>query len=123
VNVSLQEIPSTRVEIEAIFPDLVRFRLPAWSEDAVLYVERKRLPREVDIHLLEAGYRFAVEADLDALTPADLVASFRNWTAEPAKRQRGKALSLASTAVGLGEALRAAYVAHSLASVPRRRPV
>jgi hypothetical protein len=73
-----------RVEIEGIFPDLLRFRLPAWSEDAVLHIERKRLPPEVDAHLLQAGYRFAVEADLDALTPADLVASIRNWTAEPA---------------------------------------
>jgi hypothetical protein len=66
-----------RVVIEGVFPDLVRFRLPAWSEDAVLYVERKRLPPEVDEHLLHAGYQFFVDADLDALTPEALIESFR----------------------------------------------
>jgi hypothetical protein len=60
---------------------LLRFRLPAWSDDAVLWVERKRLPPEVDEHLLH-GYRFFVDADLDALTPDELVASFRNGRAE-----------------------------------------
>jgi hypothetical protein len=70
------------VTIEGVFPDLVRFRLPSWSEDVPLYVERKTLPPEVDAHLLDAGYRFAVDADLDALTPEQLVASFRNWRAE-----------------------------------------
>ena len=31
-----------RVVIDGVFPHLVRLRLPAWSEHAVLYVERKR---------------------------------------------------------------------------------
>jgi hypothetical protein len=70
------------VVIEGIFPDLLRFRLPARSDDAVLYVERKRLPPEVDAHLLHAGYRFTVDANLDALTLDELVASFHNWRAE-----------------------------------------
>ena len=35
------------------------------------YIERK--PPEVDAHLLHAGHQFAVEADLDALTPEALV--------------------------------------------------
>jgi hypothetical protein len=70
-----------RVVIEGIFPDLLRCRLPAWSDDVVLYIERKRLPPEIDAHLLEPGYRFAVDADLDALTPEALIASFRNWYA------------------------------------------
>jgi hypothetical protein len=43
------------VTVEGVFPDLVRLRLPSWDDDAVLYVERKRLPREVDARLLEAG--------------------------------------------------------------------
>jgi hypothetical protein len=40
-----------------------------------------RLPREVDACLLQAGYQFAVDADLDALTPEALIGSFRNWRA------------------------------------------
>jgi hypothetical protein len=58
-----------RVVIEGVFPDLVRLRLPDWSADVPLYVERKTLPPEVDAHLLEAGYRLVVDANLDALTP------------------------------------------------------
>jgi hypothetical protein len=34
------------------------------------------------VHLLDAGRRFTVEADLDALTPEELVGSFRDWRAE-----------------------------------------
>jgi hypothetical protein len=68
--------------IEGIFPDLLRFRLPSWSDDQVLYVERKWLPPEVDAHLLHAGYRFAVDADLDALTLEELIESLHNWSAE-----------------------------------------
>jgi hypothetical protein len=71
-----------QVVIEGIFPDLVRLRLPDWSDDVPLYVERKRLPPEVDAHLLDAGYRFAVDADLDALTPEELIESLHNWRAE-----------------------------------------
>jgi hypothetical protein len=70
------------VTIEGIFPELLRFRLPAWDDGVALYVERKRLPSEVDAHLRDAGYRFVVEADLDAHTPEALVESFRNWRAE-----------------------------------------
>src|SRR5262249_811892 len=81
-RVSPVALSGHQVEIEGIFPDLVRFRLPAWSDDAVLYVERKRLPPEVDEHLLHAGYRFAVAADLDSLPAEELIGSFRNWTAE-----------------------------------------
>jgi hypothetical protein len=69
------------VVIEGIFPDLVRLRQPSWG-DMSLYVDRRTLPPEVDVHLLDAGYRFVVEADLDALTPEALVESFRNWRAE-----------------------------------------
>jgi hypothetical protein len=32
--------------------------------------------------LLDAGYQFSVDADLDALTPDELVASFHDWRAE-----------------------------------------
>jgi hypothetical protein len=71
-----------RVVIEGIFPELLRFRLPAWSDDVPLYVSRRTLPPDVDTHLLHAGYRFFVEADLDALTSYELVESFRNWRAE-----------------------------------------
>jgi hypothetical protein len=68
------------VVVEGVFPHLVRLRLPSWDDDTVLYVERKTLPREVDAKLLEAGYRFAVEADLKTVTADELVASFWNWT-------------------------------------------
>jgi hypothetical protein len=71
-----------RAEIEGIFPDLLRFRLPDWNEDAVVYVDRRTIPPDVDACLLKPGYRFFVDADLEALTPYDLVALFRNWTAE-----------------------------------------
>jgi hypothetical protein len=71
-----------QVTIEGILPDLVRLRLPAWNDDVPLYVDRRTLPRDVDEHLFHAGYRFAVEADLDALMPEQLVASFHDWRAE-----------------------------------------
>ena len=65
----------------SIFPHLVRLRLPAWNDD-VLYVERKTLRRYVDNGQPQTGYRFLVDADLEALTPYDLVASFHDWVAE-----------------------------------------
>jgi hypothetical protein len=48
-----------------------------------LYVERERLPPEVDGHRLHAGYQWAVDAHphLDALPPEKLVASFGDWRA------------------------------------------
>jgi hypothetical protein len=40
------------------------------------------LAGDVNARLFEAGYWFAVDADLDALTPDELTESFRNWRAE-----------------------------------------
>jgi hypothetical protein len=74
----------TRVlaRVEAIFPDLVRLRIVDWSPDMPVYVMRKSLPPDVDSHLLERGYLY-VYADLDALTPVDLVLSLTDWDWRP----------------------------------------
>jgi hypothetical protein len=77
-----EPVTGHRVVIEGIFPDLLRLRLPSWNDDVVVYVDRRTLPPEVDAHLLHAGYQFAVDADLEALTPEELTESFHNWRAE-----------------------------------------
>jgi hypothetical protein len=79
LRVAPVELSGHRVVIEGVFPDLVRFRLPAWSDDAVLYIERKRLPTEVDAHLLHAGYR-------TCSMPATSSPSTPSWTRSRPRR-------------------------------------
>jgi hypothetical protein len=66
------------VRVEAAFPGLLRVAIPSWDPNVPLYVLRKSLPPEVDRKVLSRGYLFA-EADLEAPTPAALVASLTGW--------------------------------------------
>jgi hypothetical protein len=74
----------TRVlaRVEGVFSDLVRLTFPDWPPDLPVYVLRKSLPPDVDSHVLQRGYLY-VQADLDALTPVDLVDSLTDWAWQP----------------------------------------
>jgi hypothetical protein len=69
----------TLVRVEAIFPGLLRVVIPDWDPHSPVYVLRKSLPPDVDAKVLNKGGYLFVQADLEAKTPPDLVASLTNW--------------------------------------------